>query len=149
MINDRDIERQENLPRESGGEAIVSKEAVGFVGGVDPATGIVTEREHQLEAQCISGKDLVYPINKGTTADTSRMFEMSVRGTAPKAVVNIEAEAVGAMGAIMAEIPAVDMLSGDPTKIIKSGDWIRVDGDEGMVVILRRKTSGTNGFSNS
>ena len=46
------------------GIALVSDEPIGFLGGVDPETGIVVEREHPLEGQSISGRVLVFPTGK-------------------------------------------------------------------------------------
>ena len=43
------------------GEALVTSMGISFFGGVDPDTGIVVEKGHQLEGQSISGKVLVFP----------------------------------------------------------------------------------------
>ena len=40
------------------GEAIVSREPIGFFGGVDPNTGVVIEKGHSLEGENIKGKIL-------------------------------------------------------------------------------------------
>ncbi|HDN80985.1 MAG TPA: DUF126 domain-containing protein, partial [Chloroflexi bacterium] len=49
------------------GEALVSPEPIGFLGGVDPETGVVVERGHPLEGQRVSGRVLVFPTGKGST----------------------------------------------------------------------------------
>ena len=38
------------------GIALVSHEPVGFLGGVDPDTGVVIESSHPLEGQSIAGR---------------------------------------------------------------------------------------------
>ena len=49
------------------GEAIVTKEPIGFYGGVDAKTGIVIDRGHELEGKSITDKILVFPCGKGST----------------------------------------------------------------------------------
>jgi hypothetical protein len=36
-------------------------------------------------------------------------------------------------------IPAVTELDQDPLEVIRNGDWVRVDGDRGVVEVLRRR----------
>jgi hypothetical protein len=47
------------------GEAIVSKSAFGFYGAVDPGTGVVTDKRHELYGKNIAGKVLVFPRGEG------------------------------------------------------------------------------------
>ena len=46
-------------PGKAEGEAIVSKEPIGFYGGIDMKTGIVIEKGHELEGKCVKDKILV------------------------------------------------------------------------------------------
>ena len=43
-------------PGECKGTAIVSKEPIGFYGGVDLKTGIIIEKNHSLEGKSIKNK---------------------------------------------------------------------------------------------
>jgi len=38
------------------GEALVTKEPISFMGSINPKTGIVIERGHDIEGQCLKGK---------------------------------------------------------------------------------------------
>ncbi len=49
------------------GEVIMSHDPLSFLGGVDPQTGNVIDREHELYQKNISGKILVIPSGKGST----------------------------------------------------------------------------------
>ena len=40
------------------GELLVTRQGISFFGGVDPDTGMVVERGHELEGQSIAGKVL-------------------------------------------------------------------------------------------
>jgi predicted aconitase with swiveling domain len=108
------------------GIALVSPEPIGFLGGVDPETGIVVEPGHPLEAQCVTGRVLVFPTGKGSTVGSYTLYRMARSGTAPAAIVNAESEAIVAVGAIIGDIPMVDQVD---IAQIRTGDRVRVDGD--------------------
>ena len=116
------------------GEALVTKEAIGFNAGVNPDTGIVVEYGHELQGCCISGKVLVFSGGKGSTGGSWTILRMSDQGTAPVAMINVETEPIVAVGAILGKIPLVDKLDQDPTRLIKTGDFVKVDANKGEVV---------------
>ena len=107
------------------GSALVSRQPIGFLGGVDPETGVVLEPHHPLEGQCISGRVLVFPTGKGSTVGSYTLYRMSRAGTAPAAILNADSEAIVAVGAIIGNIPMVDQI--DITRIT-TGDRVRLEG---------------------
>ncbi len=109
------------------GAALVSSEPIGFLGGVDPATGIVTEKGHPLEGQCVAGKVLVFPTGKGSTVGSYVLYQLAENGLAPAAILNAESEPIVAVGAIISAIPMVDHLPLDP---FKTGDGVRIEGSK-------------------
>jgi uncharacterized protein len=109
------------------GLALVSPEPIGFLGGVDPESGVVVEPGHALEGQCVAGRVLVFPAGKGSTVGSYTLYWMARAGTAPAAIVNAQSEAIVAVGAIMAGIPMVDQIDID---LIHTGDRVRVDGEK-------------------
>ena len=115
------------------GEALVSSTGISFFGGVDPDTGVVIERDHELEGQSIAGKVLVFPTGKGSTVGSYTLYRLKLAGRAPLAIINVECETITAVGCIMAEIPCVDQV---PIGELQSGQQIRVDGDAGTVTVL-------------
>lgn len=108
------------------GVALVSPEPIGFLGGVDPETGIVVEPGHPLEGKCVSGRVLVFPSGKGSTVGSYTLYRMARAGTAPAAIVNAESEAIVAVGAIIGDIPMIDRVD---ISLIRSGDRVRLDAD--------------------
>ena len=120
------------------GEAVVTKEPVSFLGGVNPDKGVVVERGHELEGQSITGKIFVFPHGKGSTAGPYIIYAMAKRKTAPVAMINVEAEPIIAVGAAMGNIPMVDRLDKNPLEVIATGDHVKIDGDQGIVEITKR-----------
>ncbi|MCL5998104.1 MAG: DUF126 domain-containing protein [Chloroflexi bacterium] len=112
------------------GEALVSHMGISFFGGVDPDTGIVVERGHELEGQSVSGKILVFPTGKGSTVGSYTLYRLKHAGKAPAAIVNAECETITAVGCIIAEIPCVDHV---PIDLIQDHTQIIVDADAATI----------------
>jgi len=108
------------------GEALVSNQPISFYGGIDPMTGEIVERGHELEGKSIAGKILVFPYGKGSTVGSYIILRLKKRGMAPKAMVNIRCEPIIAVGAIIAEIPTIDRID---ISMIRNGDLVEVDGE--------------------
>ena len=119
-------------PGKAEGEAIVSHEPIGFYGGIDPKTGIVIEKGHELEGQNVKGKVLVFPCGKGSTVGSYVVYGLNANGVGPVAIVNEETETIVATGVILADIPCVD---GIDINQIKTGDRLVVDAENGIVEI--------------
>lgn len=115
------------------GEVIASKMGISFFGGVDPESGVVVERGHDLEGQSVAGKVLVFPTGKGSTVGSYTLYRLLRAGKAPIAIINAECETIIAVGCIIAEIPCVDQV---PIEELKSGQKVEVDGERGLVVVL-------------
>lgn len=119
----------------ASGEAVVTREAISFNGGVDNMTGIVTEPGHELEGVNIAGKVLVFLTGKGSTGGSYKIYDMVSRGTAPVAFIQVNPEPITTIGAIIGKIPVVAGLDQDPTLAISNGDFIEMDADAGTVSV--------------
>jgi len=119
------------------GEALVSKEPVCFY-LTDPKTGIVRERGHELEGKNISNKVLVFPSGKASSVvQIDGLFKLSSNNVAPKAMVVRDVETVLIVSAFIAKVPLVDRLERDPFEIIRTGDFVKVNADKGIVTVIK------------
>ena len=123
------------------GEAVVTRQPISFLGGVNPDKGMVVERGHELEGQNITGKIFVFPHGKGSTAGPYIIYAMAKRKTAPSGMINLEAEPIIAVGAAMGNIPLVDRLDKNPLEVISSGDRVKIDGDQGTVEVIKKNST--------
>ena len=119
------------------GKAIVSRSPISFMGGVNPETGLVVEKGHELEGVSISDKILIFSTGKGSTLGSYQLYEMTIWKKAPKAIINVRADPIVAVGAIMGNIPMVDKLDRNPLEVIMTGDLTEVDADQGIVRVDR------------
>ena len=110
----------------AAGQALVSPVPIGFLGGIDPDSGVVVEPNHPLNGQSVAGRVLVFPTGKGSTVGSYTILRLARNGVAPAAMINAESEAIVAVGAIIADIPMVDQVA---IALIRDGDWVVVDND--------------------
>lgn len=122
-------------PGKAEGESLVSKEPIGFYGGVDAKTGVFIEKGHELEGKSVKGKVLVFPCGKGSTVGSYVIYGLAKNNQAPLAIVNKETETIVATGAILAGIPCVD---GIPVEKVSTGDRLVVDATAGTVSIIKK-----------
>ncbi len=115
------------------GEALVTSQGISFFGGVDPDTGVIVERGHELEGQSINGKVLVFPTGKGSTVGSYTLYRLKHNGLAPAAIINAVCETITAVGCIISEIPCIDQVE---ISKIQSGDMLVVDAAEARVEII-------------
>lgn len=115
------------------GPALVTMQPISFLGSVDPKTGIVVEKGHELEGKSVAGRVLVFPRGKGSTVGSYVILQLKKSGVAPLAIINLEAETIIAVGAIISKIPMLDMLEKDMYGILKDGMVLEVDAERGEV----------------
>ncbi|MCD6592112.1 MAG: DUF126 domain-containing protein [Thaumarchaeota archaeon] len=115
------------------GEALTTSQPISLYGGVDPETGKIIEKGHELEGETIAGRILVFPYGKGSTVGSYVLLRLKKRGLAPKAIINLRCEPIIAVGAIIAEIPCIDQVE---ISRIATGDRVRIRGE--LVEVLKR-----------
>ena len=108
------------------GLALTSPEPVGFLGGVDPDTGVVIEKGHPLEGECVAGRILVFPTGKGSTVGPYTLYRLAKNGLAPAAIISAIGDAVTTVGAIISGIPMVDQID---VSAIATGQPVVVEGE--------------------
>jgi len=107
------------------GKALVSRQPIGFFGGVDPETGVIVEQAHELEGESVSGRILVFPQGKGSTVGSYTLYRLRKKGLAPAGIINAQSEAIVAVGAIIADVPMVDRVD---ISQVRTGDAVTIDG---------------------
>ena len=131
-------------PGEFEGDAMVSNQPFGFWQGIDPQTGIVIDKRHDLCGASIKGKVFVFPYGRGSTGTPGIFLEAVRNGCAPAAIVNVKSEPMIVMCALLAEaffkvkIPIVDGLDASVQDVFRTGDRLRVNGTTGEIEVVSR-----------
>ena len=120
------------------GEALVTHDTISGWGGIDPMTGTVIETHHELRGVSFKDKVLVFPGAKGSSGWSAAFHLARLAGCAPKAMVfNVMTTKI-ALGAVVMRAPTVTDFDQDPLAVIETGDWVKVDGDRGIVEIRKK-----------
>ena len=120
------------------GEALVTRQTIPGWGGVNPVQGVITETQHELQGVSFKDKVLVCRGAKGSSGWSAMYHTARLAGTAPRALVFNEMTTKIALGAVVMRIPSVTDFDRDPLEIIETGDWVIVDGDRGLVEVVKR-----------
>lgn len=115
-------------------EALVSNKPISFLGDVDPATGKIIERRHDLYGKCIKDKVLCFPHGHGSTVGSYVLYSLAKNGLGPKAIINRRADPVIVVGAVIANIPMVNHVD---ISQIQTGDLVEVDAYKGIVAVSK------------
>jgi predicted aconitase with swiveling domain len=117
-------------------EVIVSKDAVCFY-LVEPATGIVVEKNHDILNQTIANKILIMPSGKGSSVvQADGLYKLSQNKLEPKGIIVEQADTVLVSSAIIMETPMVHKVDKQFYDYIKTGMKIILDADSGEITIL-------------
>ncbi len=144
MNSSRFIRGRGCSPGEFEGEVVVSLQPFGFWQGIDPQTGIVIDRRHDLCGTSLRNKAFVFPYGRGSTGTPGIFLEAVRNGCAPAAIVNVKSEpmivacAVLAMAFFQVSIPIVDGLAADYRGLLRTGDRIRISGATGVIELVPR-----------
>ncbi len=119
------------------GEALVADDNFSARYDLDRIGGTFSRPQHKLFGQSYKDKILVLNTAKGGVASAWMLYEMKSRGIAPKAILFNAANTILMQGAALADLSMCDRFeAGDATKLIKSGQKVRVEPAEGRVIIL-------------
>ncbi|MBN1321911.1 MAG: DUF126 domain-containing protein [Thermoleophilia bacterium] len=120
------------------GEALVSDRPLMGWGMVNDKMGYTTEEGHPLFEVPFKGKILVFPGMRGSGGfimyGRTRAFD-----THPAAFVYTRGNSVMYLASMNARVPTITDLDRDPVELIETGDWVRVDGDKGIVEVTKKR----------
>jgi len=127
------------------GQALVSKEALSFWGGICPQTGEVIDRRHEQSGAIVTRKVFVFPQGRGSSTSSATLMESIRTGVAPAAIINLRVDPILALGAIVADelyhqtIPIV-VLPKEDFFSIQQEDYLVIKPDGNVLVTPRPNT---------
>ncbi len=122
------------------GEAVVSEEGFSPRYDLDRWSGDITKPGHKLEGTNIGNKICFFPTAKGGIAAGWAFYDIQHKGIAPKAFIFGVTNPVMVQGAVFAGITITEGWSAEPSEIVRTGDWVRVDPQRKTIEVLRRAT---------
>lgn len=118
------------------GEVIISKDDIMFY-LVNPETGVVIEKGHDLEGRSIAGKILVFPGGKGSSVvQADGLYQLAMKQNAPKAMIIQNPDTVLVASAIIMEVPMVDQLNDEFYANLTDGCMLRLNADTETIEMI-------------
>jgi len=87
---------------EAEGPLLRLAEPLSFWGGVDPASGRITQPRHPDHGRCVAGTVLAMPRGIGSSSSSAVLLELIHHGCAPAALLMGAAAAILALGVVVA-----------------------------------------------
>ena len=122
-------------------EAVVLDNPFNFTSDFDPKNGTLANKGHPLYGKKIGNRILVIPSAKGAVTAAVTIYHAKKMGNAPLAILCRKADPITVECAMVADIPIMDSFDKDILKVIKTGDRVRVLGEEGLVKIKRKEVA--------
>jgi len=127
------------------GPALISRRTITGWGGIDVLTGTIKEPGHPLEGMCLKGSILILEGSRGSNGWSIFFHAAQVSGFGPAALVFPHLDSRTAVTAAVLNVPTVTDLEDDPFAVINVGDRVRVDGDQGIVTVIKGMMDGKIG----
>ena len=119
--------------------AVVSREPISLWGGLDPGTGEIIDRRHELSGRNVAGRVFVLPGGRGSSTGSAILLESIRAGTAPAGIITRRTDAIMALGSIVADVlygrsvPIV-VLAAEAFEAIGDGDRVAIEPDGTVTV---------------
>jgi predicted aconitase with swiveling domain len=120
------------------GEALVSKKPLMGFGNINIPGGFTVERNHPLFEVPFKGKVLVFPEPRGSGGFVGYGITAKF-GKNPAAFLYRRGNNLTVFAAMNMKVPTVTDFDRDPLEVIETGDFVRVDGDNGVVEVFKKK----------
>ncbi|MFM8679792.1 MAG: aconitase X swivel domain-containing protein [Alphaproteobacteria bacterium] len=89
------------IPGVATGVVLRCARPLSFWGGVDPATGRITDPESEHRGEALAGRVLMLAATRGSSSSSSVLLELVAAGTAPAAIVLGEVDAILGIGILV------------------------------------------------
>lgn len=119
------------LPGTCRGRLLTTRQPISFWGCVDPVTGNISDKRHELFGESVSEKVLVFPFGKGSSTGSLMILELLRLNLAPAAIINIRTEPLLATGPVVGKhfyektFPIVNVDESD-FELLKTGNYAEI-----------------------
>jgi predicted aconitase with swiveling domain len=126
------------LPGIASGRVLRPAGPVSFWGGVDPATGCLTDPGSPHHGTCVAGRVMMLPATRGSSSSSAVLLQLLHAGLAPAALVLGTLDAILGLGILVAAEmgwPTIPLLTLPPDRqdLFHDGESVRIDPDGGIV----------------
>lgn len=91
------------LPGAARGDVLRLEAPISFWGGVDPATGCLTDQAEAHAGECVTGRILMIPETRGSSSSSAVLLQLIFGKRAPAAIVLGSVDAILGLGILVAQ----------------------------------------------
>ena len=126
--------------KQAEGYALVCPDSIMGWNGVDMETGVITEKGHIHEGKSIRDTIFVIPGSRGSIGWSDYFYGCHLHGCGPAAYVMTKMDSKCGTAVVMSGAACVSDFpqDQDPCRLIHTGDYVRVNGETGVVEIVER-----------
>lgn len=128
------------IPGVAEGEAVVCPDSIaGNSGALGDVDGVIYEKGNVNYGVSIKDKILVVPCAKGSNGFSAHFKGAYIAGVRPAGWISTKVDARLGVALASLNLPAVvDFEEEDPLSVIETGDMVKIDGDRGEVVVIKK-----------
>jgi predicted aconitase with swiveling domain len=136
----REIRADVQIAGEAQGPVLKLAKPISFWGGVDPATGRISDPRHPNHGAELQGRVLMLPGMIGSSSSSYIMLELMAGRRAPAALIMAEPDAILSLGVVVARemdygsIPVL-LLPRDRQADLPDGARVRIERDGRITVV--------------
>lgn len=119
------------------GKALVASDGFSARYDLDLETGLFSRPAHKLFGKSFADRILVLDIAKGGVASAWMLHVLMHGAHRPKALLLNSANPIIGQGASFGRMPLVDRFDVDITQVIETGQYLRIQPEEGKVEIIQ------------
>ena len=117
------------------GNILKSNNPINFLGTVDKKTGILSEKDHDLDSKSIKDSILVFPYGIGSSVGAYTIYSIKSNNSAPLAMICEKADLTVATGCALANIPLVT-ITNEEFSSLKDGAKISLNTESSNPIIF-------------
>lgn len=128
-------------PGVSEGYAVVCPDSIaGNSGAFGDTDGVIYEKGNANYGICIKDTILVVPCAKGSNGFSAHFKSAQIAGVQPAGWISTRMDSRLGVTIASMKIPAVTDFSSyeDPINMIKTGDWVKINGNTGEVIVIKK-----------
>jgi len=124
----------------ASGYALVCPQSITGWRGIDPKTGIINDYDNVNKGKSIKNSILVIPGSKGSNGWSCYFSITRASGACPSGMLVTKIDSSSAVAAVGMGIPVIADFDeeNDPCRHIRTGDFVEMDSDTGLVTYSRQ-----------
>ena len=122
-------------PGDFSAPALITRERISLLGGVDPESGILRDPRSELVGNSFANRAFIFTSGKGSSLWSSILGKTKRAGTAPAAIINLEIDTSVVFACIVCDIPMMQLKDDNIFNQVFNGEPVKFDPEKNEIVV--------------